>query len=65
VSGPRAADHVDAGADQLDAELVEDARLGELDREVERRLAAERRQQRIGSLAAEHVGDALMSSGSM
>ena len=57
VLGP--ADHVDARADQLDAELVEDARLGELDREVERRLAAERRQERIGALAAEHVGDAL------
>ena len=57
VLGP--ADHVDAGADQLDAELLEDPRLRELDREVERGLAAERRQQRVGPLAAEHVGHAL------
>ena len=54
-----AADRVDRRADQLDAELVEHARLGELDREVERGLAAQRRQQRVGPLAAEHVGDAL------
>ena len=31
----------------------------ELEREVERRLAAHRRQQRVGPLAAEHAGDAL------
>ena len=54
-----AADHVDGRAEQLDAERVEDALVGQLDREVERRLAAERRQQRVGPLAAEHVGDAL------
>ena len=54
-----AADHVDRRADQLDAELVEDAVLRELDREVERGLTAERRQQRVGTLAPEHVGDAL------
>ena len=54
-----AADHVDVGADQLDAELLEHARLGQLDREVERRLPAERRQQRVGALTPDHVGDAL------
>ena len=54
-----AGDRVDLRADQLDAELVEDARLVQLEREVERRLAAHRRQQRVGPLAAEHVGDAL------
>ena len=54
-----AADHVDGRAEQLDPERVEHALLGELDREVERRLAAERRQQRVGPLAAEHVRDAL------
>ena len=44
-------DRLDARADQLDAEPVEHAGLVELDREVERGLAAERRQQRVGSLA--------------
>ena len=54
-----AGDRVDAGADQLDAELGEDAGLVELEREIECGLAAHRRQQRIGTLAAQHCGDAL------
>ena len=54
-----AADHVHRRAEQLDAEVAQDPRVGELDREVERGLAAERRQERVGPLAAEHVGDAL------
>ena len=54
-----AVDHVDCRADQLDPEL----RRGrppscELAREVERGLAAHRRQQRVGPLAAQHAGDA-------
>ena len=57
VLGPR--DRLDAGADQLDPELVEDALALELEREVERGLAAHRRQQRVGPLAAQHAGDAL------
>ena len=52
-----AADRVEARADQLDPEPLEHARLRQLDREVERGLAAHRRQQRVGALALEHVGD--------
>ena len=37
-------------ADQLDLVLLEDAQLVELHREVERRLAADRRQNRVGPL---------------
>ena len=55
VFGPT--DDVEWCADQLDTEIVQDARLGQLLCEVERRLAAHRRQQSIGSLAAENVGD--------
>ena len=54
-----APDDVDRRSDQLDAEIVEDALLGELDGEVESGLAAHRRQQRVGPLALEHAGDAL------
>ncbi len=57
VLGP--VDRVEPGADQVDAELVEDPRLGQLAREVERRLAAHRRQERVRPLAAENVGDAV------
>jgi hypothetical protein len=57
VLGPL--DDVERRADQLDSELVEHARLGELAREVERRLAAHRRQERVGPLAAKDVGDTL------
>ena len=55
----RATNDVDLGADQLDPEIVEDAGLGESDGEVERRLAAERREQRVGTLALEDGRDAL------
>ena len=54
-----APDDVDLRADQLDTELVEHPGVRERDREVERRLSAERRQQRVGALALEHRGDAL------
>ena len=54
-----ALDDVDRRPDQLDAEIVEDALLGERDGEVERGLAAHRRQQRVGPLALEHARDAL------
>jgi hypothetical protein len=54
----RPLDHLQPRADQLDFELVEDSGLGELAGEVERGLAAHRRQQRIGALTAQHVGDA-------
>ena len=47
-------DGVDARADQLDAELVEHAGLVQLDREVERGLPAERRQQRVGPFDLDH-----------
>ena len=53
-----ARDRVERRADQLDAELVEDARCVQLAREVERGLAAHRREQRVGALAAEHGADA-------
>ncbi len=46
------ADRVEVGADQLDAVLGEDAALGQLDGEVERRLAAERGEERVRPLAA-------------
>src|SRR4029077_18972028 len=39
-----ALDRVEAGADQLDAELVEDALVRKLPRQIERRLSAHRRQ---------------------
>ena len=55
----RAPDGVEAGADQLDAERFEDPVLGQLAGEVERRLAAHRRQQGVRPLAPEHVDDAL------
>ena len=41
------------GADQPDPQPVEVAGLGERDRDVQRGLAAERRQQRVGPLALE------------
>ena len=44
-----ALDHLEVRADQLDAELGEDPRLGQLAREVERRLAAHRRQHRVAA----------------
>ena len=54
-----ALDDVDRSADQLDAELFEDALLGQRDGEVESGLAAHRRQQRVGPLALEHACHAL------
>ena len=47
------------GAEQLDAEPFEHARLLELDREVEGGLAAEGGDQRVGPLAFEDRGDRL------
>ena len=49
-------DRLDRGADQLHAVLGEDAVLLELDGEVERRLAADRRQHRVGPLALDDLG---------
>jgi hypothetical protein len=57
VLGPL--DGVEAGADQLDAELVENAGVRELAGEVERRLAAHRGQERVRALEPEHLGDRL------
>jgi hypothetical protein len=54
-----ALDRVEAGADQVDPELVQDAGLGELRGEVERGLPAHRRQERVGALALEHADDSL------
>ena len=53
-----APDRVEAGADELDAERLEDPVLGQLAGEVERGLAAHRRQQGVRSLPAEDVDDA-------
>ena len=55
----RAPDHLHGRADELDAELLEHTRLRERDREVERGLPAERRQDGIRALALEDGGDAL------
>ena len=55
----RAADDVHPRAEELDAELLEHPGGVELDREVQRRLPAERRKERVRALAPEHVGDAL------
>src|SRR2546421_6672971 len=54
-----AADRREGRADQLDPELLEDARLRESHGEVERRLTAHRRQHCVRPLALEHVRDAL------
>ena len=51
-------DRLDARADQLDAELREHAGFVQLDREVQRGLAAERRQQRVGALALDDPAQA-------
>ena len=55
----RAPDDVHARAEELDAELLEHPGRVELDREVQRRLPAERREERIRALAPKHVCDAL------
>ena len=54
-----AADHLDRRADELDPEVVEDAGVRERDREVERGLPAEGRQERVRALALEDGRDAL------
>ena len=51
-----ALDRVDVGTDQLDVVLLQHAGLVQADRRVERGLAAERRQQRVGTL----LGDDLL-----
>ena len=53
------ADRVDRCADQLDPELVEHASRLQVQRGVQRRLAAQRGQQRVGALRAQHASDAL------
>jgi hypothetical protein len=52
-----AGDRVVVGADELDAEALERAVLVERLGEVQGRLAAERRQQRVRALALDHGGD--------
>ena len=44
-----------AGADQLDAVALEDAPVGQLDRQVQARLPADGRQQRVGPLGDDHL----------
>ena len=63
VLGP--ADRVVVGADQLDAELVQVAVLVQGLGQVERRLAAERRQQRVRALLLDDPRDRAGSIGSM
>ena len=52
-------DRLDRGADQLDAVLLQHAGLGQAHRGVERGLAAEGRQQRVGALLGDHLLDEL------
>jgi hypothetical protein len=54
-----AADLVDAGADQLHSVPIENPRVVQLDGEVQRRLPAQRRQERLGPLALDHLRDRL------
>ena len=54
-----APDHVDPRTEQLDPQLLQYAGFRELDREVERGLATECRQDRVGPLPSEDVCDAL------
>ena len=58
-------DRARVGADQLDAVLLEHAALGELHRDVERRLPAHRRQQRVGLLALDDSSTNSGVTGSM
>ena len=58
-----ALDGVDLHADDLDAVLVQDAGLGELGGEVERRLAAEVGQDGVGTLLLDDCGEALNVEG--
>ena len=50
---------LEPGADQLHPVLVEDAGLGELDRQVEAGLTAQGRQQRVRALLFDDLGDGL------
>ena len=52
-------DRVDRGADQLDAVLLERAVLTQRDRQVQRRLPADRRQDRVRALALDDLRDDL------
>ena len=52
-------DRLDRRADQLDVVLLEHAGVGEIDGEVERRLAADGRQQRVRTLALDDRGEHL------
>ena len=52
-----AVDRVVVGADQLDPEALQGAVVVQRHRQVERRLAAERRQQRVGALALDDLRD--------
>ncbi len=53
------ADDVEGGTDELHAEVVEDAGLRQFPGEVERRLAAHRREERVRPFACKDVGDAV------
>ncbi len=50
-------DHLGVGADHLDAVLRQHAVLVEVHRQVQRRLPAERRQQRVGPLGVDDLFD--------
>ena len=50
-------DRVVVGADQLDAELSQRPVLVQRLRQIQRRLPAKRRQQRVGALALDHLAD--------
>jgi hypothetical protein len=53
----------DGRADQLDAMTIEHALIGEAHRGVERGLPAHRRQQRVGPLLGDDLGDDLRGDG--
>ena len=52
-------DHVGPGADHLDAELLQHAVRGQVHRQVQPGLAAERRQEGVGPLGLDDLGDDL------
>ncbi len=52
-------DGLDLGADQLDAELIENAFLRQLDGQVQARLPAHRREQRVRSFASDDLANIL------
>src|SRR5205814_7546642 len=57
----RLPDRLELGADQLDAESIEGAVLGQRDRDVQCGLAAESRQQRLGPLTLDDLRHELRS----